>query len=126
MTDKKEYPPPFSLRLTFKERQILEHNAGNMPISAYIREQLFDAPCSRKRHLRQPVKNEKILAQLLSELGQSHLSNNLNQLAKASHIGSLPLTLETEQALNQAADDIKFMRHSLVKALGLQVEGKKI
>ena len=40
---------PFSLRLTFEERKQLNSDAGNMPLGAYIREQLLDTPSPRKR-----------------------------------------------------------------------------
>jgi len=119
MADK--YPPPYSLRLTQEERQRLKHAAGNMPLSAYIRERLFDTPSPRKRSFRQPIKDEETLAKLLTELGQSRLSNNLNQLAKASNSGSLPVTPETEQAIHQACEDVDRMKKYLVKALGLQI-----
>jgi hypothetical protein len=38
-----EYPPPFSLRLTFEERARLDMLRGNMPLGQYIREQLLIA-----------------------------------------------------------------------------------
>jgi len=118
--DHPKYPPPYSLRLTFEERAQLDRDAGNMPLSAYIRERLFDDPSPRKRTFRRPVENEQLLAQLLSELGTSRLSNNLNQLAKASNSGSLALTPEVEEALNQATKDIEEMKASLIQALGLK------
>jgi len=122
MSNKRQkYAPPFSLRLTFEERQRLDQESGNVPLGAYIREQLFDTPSPRKRVFRQPVKNEKTLAKLLTELGQSRLSSNLNQLAKASNSGSLPITSETEQALNQACEDVEMMRQYLIQALGLKI-----
>ena len=114
-----KYAPPYSLRLTFEERQQLKRDAGNMPLSAYIRERLFDTPSPRKRTFRQPVKDEQTLAKLLTELGQSRLSSNLNQLAKASNSGSLPVTPETEQAIHQACEDVERMKEYLVHALGL-------
>ena len=33
---------PFSLRLTFEERALLEQAAGDMPLGAYIRSKLFE------------------------------------------------------------------------------------
>jgi hypothetical protein len=52
-------------------------------------------------------------------LGQSRLSSNLNQLAKAVNTGSLPVTPETERELRQAARDVMVMRRMLIDALGL-------
>ncbi len=34
-------PAPFSLRLTFEERAALEQAAGDMPLGAYIRDQVL-------------------------------------------------------------------------------------
>ncbi|MEJ2681299.1 MAG: plasmid mobilization relaxosome protein MobC [Gammaproteobacteria bacterium] len=44
-------------------------------------------PARKKR----PIKDIKALSQVLAELGQSRIANNLNQLAKASNTGSLPV-----------------------------------
>jgi hypothetical protein len=112
--------PPLSLRLTFAERQKLDRAAGTLTISAYIRGQLFPMPDERKRNFRRPVENEDALHQLLIELGRSNLSNNLNQLAKASHKGTLPAPEETQEKLDQACDDVEEMKKLLVQALGLK------
>ena len=114
------YPPPYSLRLTYEERDRLNLLSGSMPISAYIREQLFDTPSPRKRRLRKVKSDEQMLSHVLSELGRSRLSSNLNQLAKASHTGSLSLTPELEEQLLQACTDIEAMKGLLVDALGIK------
>ena len=36
-----KHPKPFSLRLSFDERGILEHDAAGKALGAYIRERLF-------------------------------------------------------------------------------------
>jgi len=91
-----------------------------LPLAAYIRERLFDDPSPRKRNFRQPLKDEKSLAKLLSDLGRSHIANNLNQLAKASNSGSLPLTEETNAAIHAAYKEVQQMRQYIIKALGLK------
>jgi hypothetical protein len=53
-------------------------------------------------------------------LGQSNLANNLNQLARAANSGSLPVTPDTEQALQLAAAEISQMRLLLLQAVGLE------
>ena len=58
----------------------------------------------------------------MAALGQSRLSSNLNQLAKSANSGSLPVSPETEQALVQACEDVRRMRHALLTALGLRSE----
>ena len=91
-------PAPFSLRLTFEERARLEKDATGISLSAYIKWRIFDPdkPPPRKRG-KAPVKDHKVLAALLAKLGQSRLASNLNQLAKAVHTGSLPVTPDTEK-----------------------------
>ncbi|MCZ8283560.1 MAG: plasmid mobilization relaxosome protein MobC [Aquidulcibacter sp.] len=113
-------PPPFSLRLTFEERAQLEQEAGDLTLGAYVRSRLFDQsrPAPRRRS-KKPVKDHAALAHVLALLGKSHISNNINQLAKAANTGSLPVTLETERALNDAVQDVATMRRLLLAALNL-------
>jgi hypothetical protein len=70
------------------------------------------------------VEDRKALAQLLALLGQSRLSSNLNQLAHAANIGTLPMTPETEEHLSAAVRSVVEMRTLLVAALGLKAEGR--
>lgn len=115
----KAAPPPFSLRLTFEERQRLEADAGDMPLGAFIRKRLLgDNAAQRKRKGNSPVKDKAALARVLGALGQSRLSSNLNQLAKAVNTGSLPVTPETEADLKTACRDIAALRADLLRALG--------
>jgi len=96
-----------------------------MSLAGYIHSRLFgndDGAALRKRRTRQPVQDEQLLAQLLGKLGQSHLSSNLNQLAKSANTGSLPVTPDTEAALMAAAADVRDMRRLLIAALNLEVE----
>lgn len=112
-------PAPFSLRLSENERLWLERRAGDMTLGAYIRAQLFaDNARPRRGRQRRPVKDEQALAQALGQLGNARLANNLNQLAKAVNIGTLPVTRETEDALRQACDAVQAMRQMLMRALG--------
>lgn len=115
----KASPPPFSLRLTFEERQRLEAEAGDMPLGAFIRKRLLsDGAAQRKRKGNSPVKDKAALARVLGALGQSRLSSNLNQLAKAVNTGSLPVTPETEADLKAACREIAALRADLLRALG--------
>ena len=115
-------PPPFSLRLSAEERAELIRRAGSKPLGVYIRAQLLGNVSTPRRSRRQPGIDQQTLAKLLAELGQSRLSSNLNQLAKAVNMGSLPVTTETEQALVEACEDVRRMRHALLSALGLRSE----
>ena len=117
-------PPPFSLRLTFEERARLNYEAGDMTLSDYVRSKLFAGeyipPAKPKRRRKSPVKDHAALAQVLALLGKSHIANNINQLAKAANTGSLPVNIETERALNDAANDVARMRKMLIEALDLK------
>ena len=110
--------PPFSLRLSFDEKAYLKSQAGNMALGAYIREKLLGDPEPRRKR-REPVKDELALAQLLAVFGKSNLANNLNQLAKAAHSGSLDVTPDTERAIRESYTEIMWMRGLLIQALGL-------
>ncbi|SMC37248.1 hypothetical protein SAMN06297251_101470 [Fulvimarina manganoxydans] len=114
-----KYPSPFSLRLTYAEKAQLLAEAGRKPLGVYIRERLFGQNAvPRKRQGNSPVKDHEALARVLAALGQSRLSSNLNQLAKAVNTGSLPVTPETEADLQQACRDISALRADLLRALG--------
>lgn len=117
----KRRDPPFSLRLSFDERARLEAEAAGMPLASYIKWRVFeaDSPPPRSRGKR-PVEDHRSLAQALALLGQSRIANNLNQLARASNLGVLPVEPETEAALLEAAREVSEMRRLLIQALGLE------
>jgi len=126
MDDNPKYAPPFSLRLTFKERQKICDAAGPMSMGAYIREQALDIPDPRARNFRRPVENEELLRSLLSEIGRSNLSNNLNQIAKACHKGKIKNPEEVLEQLEDAQKRIETMQAALFEALGIKPpEGPK-
>lgn len=114
-------PTPFSLRLTAQEKATLKREAGPTPLGAYIRNKLLGGETNKRRKSRMPVKDDKALAQLLGEFGRARLANNLNQLAKAAHTGSLPVTPETEKAIQAACRDVQWMKDRLITALGLNL-----
>jgi hypothetical protein len=116
-------PPPFSLRLSFEQRARLEREAGDMSLGGYIQSRLFDSDNPQvRRRSKNPVKDHKALAQALGLLGQSRISSNLNQLARAANTGSLPVTPDTEAALLDALGEIHAIRRLLMEALNLEVE----
>ena len=121
---KKKHPSPISLRLTDEERAQLERDAGDRTLSCYIRYRLFGDPAhpfpsrrpAKKGH--KPTADHVMLARLLGVLGQTRLASNLNQIAKAAHIGALPVTEDLEADLRAACVDIREMRDQLMQALG--------
>jgi hypothetical protein len=121
----KKYPPPFSLRLTAEERARLDAERGDKPLGAYIREKLFgDEASPRTRRGNSPVGDREALGRVLGALGQSRLSSNLNQLAKAVNTGSLPVTPETEADLKEACREVAALRADLLRSLGQSSGGK--
>ncbi|MBC7147458.1 MAG: hypothetical protein H5U24_19010 [Thioclava marina] len=116
---KAEYPPPFSLRLTYEERARLDAERGSKTLAAYIRERLFGVDAApRKKRGNSPVQDKEALGRMAGALGQSRLSQNMNQLAKAVNSGSLPVTPETEAEIKEACREISEMRAELLAALG--------
>mgnify|MGYP001317263967 CR=1 FL=1 len=118
MTDEKELFAPYSMRFSKAERLRLDADAGPLPLAAYIRSRLFDTPTPRRAY-RRPVRDEQALGEVLAALGNSRLSSNLNQLAKAVHSGSLAVTPETEAAILAACATVQQMGGQLVQALGM-------
>ena len=116
---KADYPPPFSLRLTYEERARLDAERGGMTLAAYIRERLFGVDAApRKKRGNSPVQDKEALGRMAGALGQSRLSQNMNQLAKAVNSGSLPVTPETEAEIKEACREIAEMRAALLAVLG--------
>jgi hypothetical protein len=116
---KRRYTPPFSLRLTTQERKRLDEMAGNQPLGSYIRNRLFGERVEKRRTVKKPAPDSAMLALLLSELGQSRLASNINQLAKAANMGTLDITPEIEREIEQACSEIQAMRALLITALGI-------
>ncbi|QIG79462.1 plasmid mobilization relaxosome protein MobC [Stakelama tenebrarum] len=123
MTDRQPRPSPFCLRLTPEERARLELDAAGMTLAAYIKWRVFDpdSPPPKTRG-KTPVRDHQTLSRLMGLLGQSRLSTNINQLAKAANSGSLAADDLTRSALERAARDIAAMRTMLMQALGIRGE----
>lgn len=111
--------PPFSIRFTFEERTRLDQERGNKSLAAYIRHRLFGKDAGfRRKPGNGPIKDAAALGRVLGALGASRLSSNINQLAKAVHLGTLPVTPETEAELVEACREIQEIRLDLLRALG--------
>ncbi|OLF71401.1 hypothetical protein AWH62_12710 [Maricaulis sp. W15] len=118
-----KYPSPFSLRFSEEERAILRARAGKRSIGEYIRGVLFGSGVSaRKVKRRNPSEANKEHAAQLAGLGQSRLASNMNQIAKAAHMGALPVTPDLVEELWKACEDIRTMRRALVGSLGLKAQ----
>jgi hypothetical protein len=109
-----------SVPLSPEQMAALVQRAGNMPVSAYARRQLFPAndnvPLTKPRP-RSPVKTA-FAAKVLAMLGPIHTS--LSALAHGIASGLLPFGPDTEAAILKACADIAAMKPLLMKALGIR------
>lgn len=111
--------PPYSLRLSAEQRAILRDRAGRASLGTYIKSVLFSEEMPKTpRRRSSAVKDEKALADVLACLGASRIAGNLNQLAKATHIGNFYFDEETKRVLIATCNDVKVMRQMLMLALG--------
>jgi len=122
---RKKAPSPISVRFSEEERKILKREAGKQSLSTHIRMKVLgDKAKARKsssaRKQQQPKMDFKLLAQLLGTIGQSELGRSLLALSLAAQSGSLPVDDDLTNKLNQACDDIKEMRSTLIVALGIK------
>ena len=115
-------PPPYSIRFTEKEREILHREAKSRSWAEYIRERVFANHITLRQRGRKDKVNSTAIGKALGALGGSRLASNMNQIAKAVNIGALPVTNELEDDLKEACEDIKLMREALISALGIKVE----
>jgi len=119
---RKKPPSPFSLRLSAEERAYLTRQAGGRPLGTYIRTRLLGERAEKRRTFRKPKIDDKQIAQVLAELGASRLSSNLNQLARSANMGTLDVSRNVEQELEDACGAVLAMRDALLTALGLKTE----
>lgn len=119
-TERPEKTHPFSVRFTESEKTRLLGLAGDVPVGTYIRCTVLGEAAALRQPRRQPVRDADQLGRLLGALGQSHLANNLNQLAKAANLGTLLVTPELEADLKRACAEISEMRGMLLSALGIR------
>ncbi len=116
---------PFCIRLTDEERAYLEELAGSQPLGAFIRQTLLGQRMRKRRTLRKPQIEQTQYASLLAALGQSHLSSNLNQLARHANVGTLDVSQDIEEQLQDACSAVLIMRETLLMALGLKTRAGK-
>ena len=114
---------PFSLRLSAGERADLEARAGTLALGAYIKGQLFEGKKPQRPAILSNA-DPKSMARALALLGQSRIASNLNQLARAANIGTLPLTPDVEDDLREACTHVAELRTLLIEALGLKIGGR--
>ncbi|NYI29331.1 plasmid mobilization relaxosome protein MobC [Sulfitobacter geojensis] len=113
--------PRVTLRLSVEDHERLMAMADGMALSTFIRAKaLGEALPRRKPRSTASVVDKQALAQILGLLGQSRIANNLNQLAYHANIGSLAVEARTEEEITEAYEHVLFLRHTLLKALGMR------
>lgn len=117
----KDTTVPIAFRVTLPEKTKIKELAGSQSVSNYLRHAALGGKVSRRKK-RLPDLDDKRLARLLGALGQSRLSSNMNQIAKAANMGALPVTDELIAELSRACADIRAMRHDIITALGIKAE----
>lgn len=115
---------PFSLRLSEEERRALDAKANGEALGSFIKQALLDGTVKPRRR-RNPIRDDRALAETLAALGASRIANNLNQLAHAANSGSLYFDPETKRAITRACDDVHAMRLMLMRALGYPLPDRK-
>lgn len=115
----KKRTSPFAIRLSRDQRARLEREAAGAPLGTYIKAKALGTPLPMRRS-GLIIEDRAAFARALALLGQSRLSNNLNQLANLANIGALPFTPEIEEELREALADVRQVRSLLVEALGLR------
>lgn len=112
---------PVSVRLTPEERAVLEREARGASLSQHIRARLFsDAASSASADRISPEARQRMMAQVLSQMGSMNAGQNLQELAELARLGLLQMTPETESTLQETLREFRDFRHDLLKALGLR------
>lgn len=114
--------PPFSIRLSEDERARLIAAAGGVPLGTYIKAAALGETAPRRRSSPFTIQDRRAFSEALALLGQSRLASNLNQLARAANIGTLPVTPETEADLKEALRAVRSLRDLLLAGLGYRPE----
>ena len=117
-------PSPVSIRFNETELEELRSRAGRLPLSSYVKKELFDGDKPRSRRIAgMPNSDLVLLGQILAKLGSSHIVASLAILAEAAKSGSLGDDDVTTGRLREACDDVREMRLHLLRALGLRPGG---
>ena len=110
---KRKRPSPLSIRLSEAEHKRLKKAAKGQPLSTYVKSRLFDQNAPLRR-------DKTAVAQILGKLGKSGLGSDFSVMVEAIRIGALPVTEETEVAINAACSDIRQIKSLLMTALRIK------
>ncbi len=110
-------PAPLTVRLSPAERADLASRAerAGLSVGGYFRAAVLASPLPRSS--RRPPADATELARLLAAVGK--IGSNVNQLAYVANTGGWP----DSRAIAEAATDIRWMRDTLMLALGVKPTG---
>lgn len=113
-------PRSKQLKARFTEAELSVVNAraqdSGLTTSDLLRFGVLQTPPPPRRRGIHPVKDQQELARVLGAIGK--IGSNVNQLAHVANCGSWP----ESRLLYEAAQDIQWMRRTLMLALGVQEE----
>lgn len=113
--------PRVTLRLSLEDHERLKEMADGMALATFIRAQVLNEELPRKkRRSSTSVSDKQAIAQVLGLLGQSRITNNLNQLAYHANVGSLVMDEVARAQIEESYDHVIFLRQTLLKALGMR------
>ena len=109
---------PLSIRLTEKERKQLEKLAGDIPLSKFVKQQVFS---EKPKVLRSEIVDRyEMLARILAALGEKDIFANLDFITKTIEAGDLELSGEQTEQIATTCVLVLEMRNDLIRALGLK------
>ena len=110
-------PKPVSIRLSEAERAWLEREAGELSLSAFIRQRVFGAPRGLKDRA---ISDPEALGKALHLLAQAEIGKSLRLIAEAVAHGTLSLDAAVQEELVAACAAVQDTRRLLVVALGVR------
>ena len=118
---------PVSIRFTADELYELKRLAGDLPLSVFVRQRLFDSEGSRTNEKLPPPSGrltvqgrQKLLAQILLKLGQIRCVDNVNETLQGIQSGLIEASPEVCTSLDALTRELATIRVELLKALGFR------
>jgi len=98
---KRDWPAPFSIRLSAEERAYLKRKAGSCPLGTYIRAKRLAGRATRRKPVRAPSMDCALLGQMLGKLGQSEQVSCLFLLLAAAEAEQVVMAEDDRAALQR-------------------------
>jgi len=115
-----------SIRLTSEEFAHLKSISQGLPVSDYVRQNLFSdyqiaqLPDSNTYKRLSPAERQKLLAQILVRLGKLDVTKNINLTLEAIQNGFVDISPDALEALHATKAELSALRQDLLQALGLR------